>query len=183
LKNLLAAALGATTLVIGATAAAADPVQWTLPDLTLVDGGTISGTFTYDSDTATFSKIQVNTSGGALAGVGYTRAQGGSEWSVPTWVVLRSSAPDSEMVRIILADPMTNAGGTIAVSSVHEGTCSEACTGGFPTMRFSHTTGAISGSPAAAPAPIPTLSEWAMILLGVMLAGGAAFMIQRRRTV
>src|SRR5690606_14688194 len=69
LKNLLAAALGATTLVIGATAAAADPVQWTLPDLTLVDGGTISGTFTYDSDTATFSKIQVNTSGGALAGV------------------------------------------------------------------------------------------------------------------
>lgn len=30
-------------------------------------------------------------------------------------------------------------------------------------------------------APIPTLSEWAMILLGVMLAGGAALTIQRRR--
>ncbi|WP_082891488.1 IPTL-CTERM sorting domain-containing protein [Brevundimonas naejangsanensis] len=34
---------------------------------------------------------------------------------------------------------------------------------------------------AAAPAPVPTLSEWAMILLGVMLAGGAALTIQRRR--
>lgn len=34
---------------------------------------------------------------------------------------------------------------------------------------------------APVPAPIPTLSEWAMILLGVGLAGGAALMIHRRR--
>lgn len=33
----------------------------------------------------------------------------------------------------------------------------------------------------APPAPVPTISEWALILLGVMLAGGAALMIQRRR--
>lgn len=33
----------------------------------------------------------------------------------------------------------------------------------------------------APPAPVPTLSEWAMILLGVALAGGAALTIQRRR--
>lgn len=31
------------------------------------------------------------------------------------------------------------------------------------------------------PAPIPTMSEWAMILLGLMLAGGAALYIQRRQ--
>ena len=30
-------------------------------------------------------------------------------------------------------------------------------------------------------APIPTLSEWAMILFGMLLAGGAALMLQRRR--
>jgi len=36
---------------------------------------------------------------------------------------------------------------------------------------------------AVAPAPVPTLSEWAMILLGVLLAGGAALTIQRRRAV
>lgn len=33
----------------------------------------------------------------------------------------------------------------------------------------------------AAPAPVPTLSEWTMILLGTLLAGGAAVVIQRRR--
>jgi hypothetical protein len=31
------------------------------------------------------------------------------------------------------------------------------------------------------PAPVPTLSEWAMILLGLMLAGGAAIYLQRRQ--
>ncbi|MCO8031218.1 IPTL-CTERM sorting domain-containing protein [Brevundimonas diminuta] len=31
------------------------------------------------------------------------------------------------------------------------------------------------------PAPVPTLTEWAMILLGVLLAGGAALTLHRRR--
>jgi hypothetical protein len=38
------------------------------------------------------------------------------------------------------------------------------------------------GPAAPAPAPIPTLSEWALILLGVLLAGGAALTLHRRRT-
>ena len=33
----------------------------------------------------------------------------------------------------------------------------------------------------AGPRPVPTLSEWAMILFGTLLAGGAAVVIQRRR--
>lgn len=33
----------------------------------------------------------------------------------------------------------------------------------------------------APPAPVPTLSEWAMILFGLILAGGAVVMVQRRR--
>lgn len=42
-------------------------------------------------------------------------------------------------------------------------------------------TGVITVSAAPAVAPVPTLSEWAMILFALMLAGGAALMIQRRR--
>ena len=33
-----------------------------------------------------------------------------------------------------------------------------------------------------APAPIPTMTDWAMILFGVLLAGAAALTIHRRRT-
>lgn len=38
-----------------------------------------------------------------------------------------------------------------------------------------------TGTVALAPAPVPTLSEWAMIMLGLLLAGSAAVMIQRRQ--
>lgn len=34
---------------------------------------------------------------------------------------------------------------------------------------------------AAAPAAVPTLTEWAMILFGALLAGGAALHLQHRR--
>lgn len=39
------------------------------------------------------------------------------------------------------------------------------------------------GSPVSLPTPVPTMTEWAMILMGVMLAGVAALTIQRRRTL
>lgn len=35
--------------------------------------------------------------------------------------------------------------------------------------------------PPPGPVPVPTLSEWAMILFGTLLAGGAALYLQRRR--
>ncbi|MGO4408517.1 MULTISPECIES: IPTL-CTERM sorting domain-containing protein [unclassified Brevundimonas] len=52
-----------------------------------------------------------------------------------------------------------------------------------PSSRF--TSGATPVTPVLVsftPAPIPTMTEWAMVLFGVMLAGGAALTIQRRRT-
>lgn len=36
-------------------------------------------------------------------------------------------------------------------------------------------------APPATPAPVPTMTEWVMILFAMMLAGGAALYIQRRR--
>lgn len=43
---------------------------------------------------------------------------------------------------------------------------------GFVTITF---------TPGASPAAIPTMTEWAMIILGTIMAGGAALYIQRRR--
>ena len=37
------------------------------------------------------------------------------------------------------------------------------------------------GNPDVPPSPVPTMTEWAMILLGAILAGGGAFHIQRRK--
>lgn len=42
---------------------------------------------------------------------------------------------------------------------------------------------AVVAGPAVGPTTVPTMSEWAMILFGTMLAGGAALFIQRRRLI
>ena len=49
------------------------------------------------------------------------------------------------------------------------------------TMRGGALTGGTGPTLVAAAVAVPTLSEWAMILLGLMLAGGAALHIQRRQ--
>ncbi len=49
----------------------------------------------------------------------------------------------------------------------------------FPTCSFETTE--YSLTVVAGPTPVPTMTEWAMILFGVILAGGAALHIQRGR--
>lgn len=72
-------------------------------------------------------------------------------------------------------------------NTIHSHGAAVALTGGGTYLGFSPEGGPNSAVSvfevqlAAAPAPVPTLSEWAMILFGLILAGGAAVMIQRRR--
>lgn len=54
-------------------------------------------------------------------------------------------------------------------------------TGGATTGGLRVGDGLVTFTYTAGPAPVPTMSEWAMILFALMLAGGAAMMIQRRR--
>lgn len=88
-------------------------------------------------------------------------------------------------------DITLNAAGLAAVNAARGGNVvfgfTSAPTTGDPDGVFGatdmFTTRQLILSPTAvAPAPVPTLSEWAMILLAVLLAGGAALMIQRRQT-
>lgn len=56
-------------------------------------------------------------------------------------------------------------------------TTTTACAAGAPPAPTSNVV------TVAVPVPVPTLSEWAMILFGLVLAGGAALYVQRRRMV
>lgn len=53
--------------------------------------------------------------------------------------------------------------------------------GGQSFLTCDGNTFSLPGYVAPAPATIPTLSEWAMILLGLLLAGAAGLTIHRRR--
>lgn len=48
-------------------------------------------------------------------------------------------------------------------------------------MKYPNQDFAFTVTEVATPATVPTITEWAMILFGLILAGGAALMIQRRR--
>lgn len=53
----------AVAALCAASPAAAVPLVWTLQEVTLTDGQTLSGSFTYDYATGTFSAIAVRNSG------------------------------------------------------------------------------------------------------------------------
>lgn len=53
------------------------------------------------------------------------------------------------------------------------------CTGWQGSLDYTYATAPVGSFVLTA--AVPTLSEWAMILFGVLLAGGAALMVQRRR--
>ncbi len=112
------------------------------------------------------------------------------------WVVKTPGAPfnttgaadlNSRVSAFIVSDGYTNAsfnrwcntrGGSSAASGA------AACDTSSPDTNTSSVYG--PGATLAAPllvAAVPTMTEWAMILFGTLLAGGAAMFIQRRRPI
>ncbi len=54
----------ATLAALAATAAGADPVDFTFTDMAFDNGGTVNGGFTYDADENLFSNVSVQTTAG-----------------------------------------------------------------------------------------------------------------------
>ncbi|WP_428152219.1 IPTL-CTERM sorting domain-containing protein [Brevundimonas sp.] len=162
-----------------ATSAAATPITYTVTGAYAgVGEGTFSGTFTYDATTNVYSAVNITaTAGTAAPGRTYTAAS-------PTFSgsgVLRAVenplvVGTSRGLPIVFSAPLTNAGGSVTITGGTEGICQDAQCGtrGSPLRN-------IASGTVVGPAPVPTLSEWAMILFGTILAGGAALVIQRRR--
>ena len=72
--------------------------------------------------------------------------------------------------------------GTVSPDAIEgrEFVCNTADCATTATLRSA---GGAAANNVVGPAPVPTLSEWAMILFGAILAGGAALYIQRRRLI
>ncbi len=179
------AALAALALA-APMAAAADPVTWTLSGVTFPDGGTASGSFVYDEDTNLYSAVNVITTSGTtrLTGANYvnnvTNANPPSNASNLTMITASGYAPGAPYF-VLTTSPKTDTGGTLAITGGFEGTCNAVpCFFAGPGASR-NPSGSITTTPGGGAAAVPTLSEWAMILFGTLLAGGAALYIQRRQ--
>jgi hypothetical protein len=166
-----AVALG---LSLTAGAALAAPVTWTVPATTLPDGHVVSGTFVYDTDTSAISNVNITQTvvrpGVYSYAANLSYPYGGAQRTATVavgdeiWWADMTGAP--------------GAGGSFS-TRIGTGSCSMAgiCTIVFAANIVNGVT--LTGVPVAA--AVPTMSEWAMILFGTVLAGGAALVIHRKR--
>lgn len=176
-----------------AFAAQAAPLQWTLNDVTFDDGGTASGSFVYDAAADAYSSINITTTPGTTVTTGstyqYACTGAGTESVVctlapptSTRTVLFSATPSSDLsgkmaLALFFSAPLTDAGGTrnldVASLAFAEATCfSPDCFSLMDPMR-GITGGTITASPPAPAtiAPVPTMGEWSLMAMALLMLG------------
>lgn len=162
-----------------ASVALAAPVVWTITGANLASGKLITGSFTYDADTNTYSNINISTTGGVGP---FTLIYPSPGPSATGGYFIQSPASPGQNGIVMFSAAKTNAGGTLTITTgASQGglfTCTGVCTSGSFTVGEHFTSGTIVGVPAAA---VPTLSQWAMILTGLLLAGFARIQIRQSR--
>jgi hypothetical protein len=159
--------LGGVLCVANANAA---PVRWTLSsDVLFTDDGVASGSFEYDADTGLYSSIDIITTPGNLfGGATYLFVDAASPFLSPTQVeAVTSTAADltgTPVLALVFGAPLTDAGGTISIEDLGEGTCNVAtCYGGTPIR--SNLTIVPDGSVTTTPEPSTS----------ALFVGGAGF--------
>lgn len=190
-----ALAIGALSLTSAAIAA---PLTWTVNNIVYSNDGptpvTATGSFKYDADTNTFSDINISTTQGSFTDATvYTQVCTNPGCTVVSSAndILLISAPYSadmtgnQHMLINLQAPMTNAGGSLALQFAgHEKCQTPACIMGGSGLRLADPGATLTANavvpPGPSAAPVPTLNQWALLLLTVAIAG-IAFLRQRRR--
>ncbi len=97
------------------------PVTWTLQNIVFGDGGTASGSFTYDADTNTYSAVDITTTAGSiLGGATYVAQSPGqaasSRAQYPDFVTSTSGDLTNTFgLNLSFQQALTDAGGTVAL--------------------------------------------------------------------
>lgn len=194
----------AVTLFLLTVAASASPITWTLNGVTLSDGGTASGTFTFDPDAGTacgsstpcgvYSNIHiVTTNGTSRAGVAYsfvcgqdvTACTGVSPDSTEV-MFLSSNAPNEAgnpaialfftSIGALPPQGLTDTGGTLDVSN-RSGSVGSVDESACANAACSSPASPVRFSTAGSVAAIPEPSTCLLLMLGL---GVMAVCFQRR---
>lgn len=151
---------------------------WTIPSTVLTDGTTVSGSFTYDAATNTLTNPNIVATGTINATYSFP---GSMNWNGAALVMQSAAvATSSDNGFYLLTTGIGTAGSQYVSSTIGILPCTSIQPAGF-----CHNGGAIATASnvtltksVAAPAAIPTLSEWAMIFMASLMA---MFGIRRMR--
>jgi hypothetical protein len=142
-------------------AANAVPVTWTVDSLLFDDGGTGSGTFSYDADTNTYSNIDIVTTVGAnFTGAHYMSLINNAVNNANSLIIMVYPLEGLSGLELSFAASLTNYGGSITITGGRESICGQECMYPVSDLRY------ISSGQASA-VPVPA----AVWLFGSALAG------------
>lgn len=152
---------GIVVMLCCAVGAHATPVQWTLSDVLFDDGGTATGSFIYDADSATYSNISITTTDALLVPVAtFTTLLSGSATDAAFATSAGNQTGLPFLQFLYFQFPLTNAGGTLYLidpffpaASSFDGACVNA---GCTSVAYGRTMldgGITGGAPAVVPVP------------------------------
>lgn len=193
MKKLFACAAVALSFFAITPSAHAVPIQWTLSGGAFDDGGTVSGSFVYDADTEVYSNVRFHTTAGdkGVAAEFRTKCTTAHCMSALPEIIFIASANQSDLTGVQLLDmepssPLTNTPQTVDLELIASYRCPNAvCTFASNSdlrMAFgAQLVGTPYVAPPATPTSVPTVSQWGLMLLSLLLAA-AALLHSRRKT-
>jgi hypothetical protein len=174
IQKLVTKSLGRVALVVAgallfmAPKVSAAPILWTLQNVGLSDGATVSGSFVFDASLAQFSSVTVSLTAGS-ANPAETFAFFSPVTQLATNLYLDISNPivvgTTEGLFINFAPQLTNAGGTVSVGGIL-GPCSTAICGNISSPQAVVST---ANASAFGVAVSPEPSTLSLILLGTLV--------------
>ncbi len=154
------------------------PVTWTIPNTTLpnafpsnttVTSASISGTFVWDADTQTASSANVTV---VINGASTLLTSTAANFS--GYIVFNNSLTSGAPTGFVDYSSLTNAGGTVNGVSLIAGECTPQ-SGSCNSYNYMMGFGTLSDTAPTPPQPIPTLSEWAQIMMMLAMIATAGF--------
>lgn len=161
--------------VLFGIAASANPVFWSLNNVTFDDGTVVTGSFTVDADTSAFTGLSMTTAGGSSVAAEsnwfFAPAEMLNGSGAAGFVAVDSQAADLTGAFLISlfdidGSTFTNAGGTLNIGFLRAGTCADAgCTSYNTNLPFS-STGSGQFVSGAVPEPSTFILGGSVLLLG-----------------
>lgn len=168
--------------LLGAGGANATPVTWQI-NKTWTSNDTAVGSFVYDADTNTYSNINVVLTAAGQPGSPNTLTQSTTS-SDSQFTFAQSIAINSPAIKFAgFSSQLSNLGGTITGTASSAGSCFDgSCNALLPINNDAFESFTLVGTPTPTAKAVPSLSEWTLMLLGLMVISMLGWHFHRERS-
>ena len=178
--------IGSLLVLLFAGAASAQVTTYSISGLTFPDGGTVSGTFTFNAATHAYTNVNITTTNGTtrtgatyrfVCGTDVPGCNGLTPSALEVLNLSTNGANQTGLPALALgfASPLGVTTNSVPIAFALEANCSNAaCSAPAGASRSALSTGV-----AIAISTVPTLSEWGLGLVGILLTGLALLQLRQ----